>query len=108
MDEIVSKFYEFSDVLQVQVGELAKNPFQIEMFLSNLEEEPVVNETIEIDPEMIRREKIKQKAKDLKLYSIMQSEKGVCCMIDNEILYEGDLIEDFQVKKIRAYMIFLY
>ena len=100
MDEIVSKFYEFSDVLQVQVGELIKNPFQIETFLTSLAEEPVVNETIEIDPEMIRRERIRQKAKDMKLYSIMQSEKGVCCMIDNEILYEGDLIEDFQVKKI--------
>jgi hypothetical protein len=100
MDEIVSKFYEFSDVLQVQVGELAKNPFQIEMFLTSLTEEPVENETIEIDPEKIRQERIRQKAKDMKLYSTMQSEKGVCCMIDNEILYEGDFIGDFQVKKI--------
>ena len=31
MDEIVKKFYEFSDVLQVKVSELAKNPFSLEI-----------------------------------------------------------------------------
>ena len=33
MDEIVQKFYEFSDVFQVKVGELAKNPFEVEGFV---------------------------------------------------------------------------
>jgi len=36
MDEIVKKFYEFSDVPQVEVNELAKNPFEVETFSANL------------------------------------------------------------------------
>ena len=61
---------------------------------------PASNKNDEIDSEMIWQEQIKRKAKDMKLFSIMQSEVGVCCMIDNKILYEGDLINDFTVKKI--------
>ncbi len=36
MDEIVKKFYEFSDVVQVKVSELAKNPFEVESFAKDL------------------------------------------------------------------------
>src|SRR4030042_245527 len=32
MDEIGKRFYEFSDVFQVGVGELVKNPFEVEVF----------------------------------------------------------------------------
>ena len=98
MDEIVNKFYEFSNVIQIDVSELVKNPFELETFLANLKDND--DDTSPIDAEMILKEQIRQKAKDMKLYSTMQSEKGVCCMIDNKILYEGDIIEDFTVKKI--------
>lgn len=100
MDEIVSKFYEFSDVLQVQVDELVKNPFQIEMFLSSLKDKthaPIVEKPVPIDPEAIWRQKIRQKAEEMKLDSIMQSDMGKCCMINNKILYVGDSIEEFKV-----------
>ncbi len=101
MDEIVSKFYEFSDVLQVQVSELVKNPFQLELFLSNLNSKPSVDEKpVEIDTETIWRQQIRQKAKDLQLDSIMQSDKGKCCMINNKILYVGNSIKDFKVDQI--------
>lgn len=101
MDEIVSKFYEFSDVLQVQVSELVKNPFQLELFLSSLESESLAGEeTTEIDTEAFWREQIKQKAKDMQLDSIMQSDKGKCCMISNKILYVGDMIDDYTVEQI--------
>ena len=99
MDEIVSKFYEFSDVLQVQVSELAKNPFQLELFLSKVKS-PIAEKPIEIDPEMIWQQQIRQKAKDMQLDSIMQSDKGKCCMINNKILYVGDSIDDFKVHQI--------
>ena len=36
MGEIVKKFYEFSDVVQVKVNELVKNPFEVEGFAKNL------------------------------------------------------------------------
>ena len=99
MDEIVKKFYEFSNVIQVQVSELTKNPFQLETFVATLKGE---NENSSLNAEMIWREQVKNKAKGMKLYSTMQSDKGVCCMIDNKILYEGDIIDDFEVKKINT------
>jgi hypothetical protein len=104
MDEIVNKFYEFSDVFQVQVSELAKNPFELETFVINLNSD---DDTPKIDAGMILREQIKLKAKDMKLYSVMQSRKGVCCMIDNKILYEGDTIDNFVVKQINNDLVLL-
>jgi hypothetical protein len=99
MDEIVNKFYEFSDVLQVEVSELAKNPFQLELFLSQLESENG-EEMNEIDAEAFWREQIKQKAEEMQLDSIMQSDNGKCCMINNKILYVGDTIEEYTIEQI--------
>ncbi|MBN2590069.1 MAG: hypothetical protein JXA96_09415 [Sedimentisphaerales bacterium] len=99
MDEIVNKFYEFSDVFQVQVSELVKNPFQLESFLSTLKENSE-NDTSMIDAGVMLEEEIRHKARGMKLVSVMESEKGVCCMIQNKILYEGEDIDDFVVKKI--------
>jgi len=101
MDQIVQKFYEFSDVLQVRVNELVKNPFELEMFLSNLmgKLDPKETET-EVDPEKIRQQRIRQKANDLKLASIIKSEQGRCCMINGRIFYEGELINGFKVAQV--------
>jgi len=101
MDEIVRKFYEFSNVLQVKVGELVKNPFKLELFSANVKEEPRVEIKVpEIDTEMIKQRQIRQKAQEMQLLSIMQSDQGKCCMIGNKILYEGDCIGDFKVRQI--------
>ena len=110
MDEIVRKFYEFSDVLQVKVDELAKNPFILEMFVTGLNVIPEVEEEAEeVDPEEMWRQQIKMKADKLELQSIMLSQPSMqnarsvnryCCMIDNEILYEGDLIGGFRILQI--------
>ena len=99
MDEIVSKFYEFSDVLQVQVGELVKNPFRLQMFLAG-EETEVAEMVTEVDAETLWRQQIQQKAKGLELLSIMQTGRGNCCMIGSDILYEGDSTEGFKVRQI--------
>jgi len=49
---------------------------------------------------MMRQQQLRQQAKDMQLLSIMQSERGNCCMIDDRILYEGDSIKSFTVKQI--------
>ncbi len=96
MDEIVKKFYEFSDVQQVKVDELVKNPFKHELFLVGVEEISDTEEgDFDIDAEMMR-----QQTKNMQLLSLMQSEQGNCCMIDDKILYEGDLIKGFKVSQI--------
>ena len=101
MDEIVKKFYEFSDVPQVQANELVKNPFELETFLGDVK---VTSDTEERDydseAERMRRQQLRQQTKNLQLLSIMQSDQGNCCMIDDSILYEGDLIRGFRVCQI--------
>ena len=101
MDKIVKKFYEFSDVQQLNVNELAKNPFKREIFLGSLKD---ISDTEErdsdIDIEMMRKQQLRQQAKNMRLLSIMQSDQGNCCMIDDRILYEGDSIKGFSVKQI--------
>lgn len=98
MDKVVNKFYELSDVLQVKVGELVKNPFKLELATT---EEPRVEITVpEVDTEMLKQRQIRQEAKEMQLLSIMQSDRGKCCMIGDKILYEGEYIKDFKVHQI--------
>jgi hypothetical protein len=37
IDQMLGKFYQFADVDQVEVGELNRNPFRHELYLSNLD-----------------------------------------------------------------------
>jgi preprotein translocase subunit SecG len=100
MDQIVKKFYESSNVLQVQVNELVKNPFELELFLSDLRGKVDLQEgDIGVNSEMFKQQQVRQMSKDMQLKSIMKmpANKRSCCMIDDKILYEGDLIKGFKV-----------
>jgi hypothetical protein len=99
MDEIVKKFYEFSDVVQVKVDELVKNPFEVEGFMKDLKTGAPVEDP-RAQAELLRRQQLEQKAKTLKLLSIMRSEQGDCCMINDRILRQGDTIEGFKIVRI--------
>ena len=95
MDQIVKKFYEFSDVQQVRVYELAKNPFEHQIFLANVHESSDTKDG-DIDKEsMLRRQ-----AGIMELLTICQTKQGNCCMIGDDILYEGDNIRGFKVCRI--------
>jgi len=100
MDEIVKKFYEFSDVFQVKVSELVKNPFEVEGFVKNLKGDLPVDGDPRVQAELVRRQRLQQEASTLRLLSIMRSEAGPCCMINDQILRQGDRIEDFTVREI--------
>jgi len=100
MDEIVKKFYEFSDVVQVKVNELVKNPFEVEGFAKDLQDD-VIPEDPAAQAELMRRQRLAQQAKALKLLSIMRSPgQGTCCMINDQILRQGDVIEEFKIVEI--------
>jgi preprotein translocase subunit SecG len=92
MDEIVKKFYEFSDVQQVELSELVKNPFERDGFWGN-PRKIADTEKEKPDTDLMRQQR-------LQLLCIMQSAQGNCCMIDDKILYEGDSIEGFKVRQI--------
>jgi preprotein translocase subunit SecG len=99
MDEIVGKFNEFSDVKQVGVDELAKNPFEHQMFSSEMPKK-ADNENQGAMAELLRQQQLWQQSREMQLLTIMQSENGNCCMIDDKILYKGDTIRDFIVTNI--------
>lgn len=100
MDEIVSKFYEFSDVFQVGVSELVKNPFEVESFMGAIKEEVVPQQDDRAKAALIQREKMKKEAGKLALLSVMRSEDGNACMINDRILRQGSSIEGFVVTRI--------
>jgi len=100
MDEIVQKFYEFSDVVQVKVNELSKNPFEVEGFARDLGPAVLVEDP-QAQAELIRRQRMEQQARTLKLLTIMRSaEQGNCCMINDRILRQGDTLEGFRIAQI--------
>ncbi len=100
MDEIVKKFYEFSDVIQVKANELAKNPFEVEGFAQDLSAGAGIDDPAG-QAEFLRRQRLEQQAKTLKLVSIMRSaEQGTCCMINDQILRQGDVIDGFKIVEI--------
>jgi len=99
MGEIVNKFYEFSDVVQVKVNELVKNPFEVEGFMKDLKTTASVDDP-QAQAELIRRQRLEQQVKTLKLLSIMRSDQGNCCMINDRILRQGDALEGFKVVQI--------
>ena len=75
LEKIVKKFYEFSDFEQVNVNELSKNPFRIDNSLTG------IKPTSDLSQMTIARS-------ELELLSIMSSENGYCCMINDKILYK--------------------
>jgi hypothetical protein len=102
MDEIVKRFYEFSDVFQVGVTELAKNPFEVEVFAGAIKEDGGKAEDEKAKAALLQRERLKQLASNLQLLSVMRSEQGNCCMINDRILRQGEIIEGFTISEIRG------
>jgi len=98
-DEIVKKFYQFSDVAQVRVGELVKNPFEVEGFAKDLKTTAVAENPL-AQAELIRRQRMQQQASTLKLLSIMRSEQSTSCMINDQILRQGDEVGGFMIARI--------
>ncbi len=96
MDEIVGKFYEFSEVPQVKANELAKNPFELETTSGNLKS----GAEIEMDARALWQQQLRQNSKGMQLWSVMQTQQGYRCMINDEILGEGDSINGFKVSQI--------
>jgi hypothetical protein len=96
VEDIVGRFTQISAVDQVNVAELKKNPFRRDLVLGAAEP-PAPNAA---DQESVRKEEIKRQAGKLQLLSIMNSDKGDCCMINDKILNVGQAVDGFIVSKI--------
>jgi hypothetical protein len=100
INEIVRKFDEFSDVLQVEVTELSKDPFDAQPYMKDIPEEIPTEVDDAAKAAMLRRRKMQESARQLKLISVMQSDGSSSCMINDAILREGDLVGDFRITAI--------
>ena len=100
MDRIVKKFYEFSDVFQVQVNELVKDPFEAQVFAKEIEQEVLASDDVGVQAALIRKQRARERADTLEFLSVMESDKGNACMINDRILQEGDEIKGFLIKRI--------
>ena len=98
MDEIVQKFYEFSDVYQVEVDELTKNPFQLVAMPAGLSHEDSSKEEEEQVNMLVQQ--FEQEKKGLSLVCIMESDSGECCMINDVLLKPGERVDNFVVEQI--------
>jgi uncharacterized membrane protein YciS (DUF1049 family) len=93
LESIVKKFYEFADFEQVDVKDLSKNPFRADEAnagaagLNKLH--PIVAQS------------------EFELLTIMATEKGNCCMINDKLLYEGDSIDGLTVTEITEHSVTL-
>lgn len=97
MGQIVEKFHQLSEVEQIAVSELKKNPFKRDTGLDSLQDAAKADSS----RKLILRKQTEEKAKQLKLWSIMASDKGGCCMINNSILYVGDTVDGFTVTAVK-------
>jgi preprotein translocase subunit SecG len=104
MDAIVKKFYEFSDVFQVKVSELTKNPFEVEGGVKTEKPNPVVAEDPLLRAQMQRNQRLQQQVSTLKLLCITQpgqnGSRDFYCVINDQQLRQGDKVEDFTVRRI--------
>jgi hypothetical protein len=100
IDNVVSKFNEFSNVLQVKVNELQKNPFEHQKYsVTVLSPEQELMESA-AERQRAVRNTLEQEATGMQLLSIMKSPKGNSCMINDKMLNKGDTIDGWQVMEI--------
>ena len=94
MDSVASRFSQASELGQITVTDLKKNPFRQEYSLEQPAEDMSESQTI------MRKEEMQRRAGLLKLWSITARETNSCCMINDKVLYVGDSIQGFVVKDI--------
>ena len=97
MDSVVGRFYQASELGQIEVQELKKNPFCIE---ASQAEEKKEEKKQELEKQQQRRMQIEAEAAQLDLFGITRRDQGNCCMINDKILFVGNQINGFTVQSI--------
>jgi preprotein translocase subunit SecG len=100
IDNVVGKFYEFSNVLQVRVTDLKKNPFEHKNYANTEVANIPSEEESALEQEKTIKFNLEKEATGMQLLSIMKSPRGNSCMINDRILHKGDKIENWEVAAI--------
>ncbi|MBN2512336.1 MAG: hypothetical protein JXB18_05310 [Sedimentisphaerales bacterium] len=93
MKNVTGRLNHLSEVGQIAVKDLKKNPFTREMTAGEVS---LDNRT----QMQILMEQARKQAAGLELWSITASPRGACCMINDKVLYIGDEINGFKVTEI--------
>ncbi|HML75478.1 MAG TPA: hypothetical protein PKB02_13395 [Anaerohalosphaeraceae bacterium] len=93
MKNVTGRLNHLSEVGQIDVKDLKKNPFTREMTSGEIS---LDNRT----QMQILMEQARKQAAGLELWSITASPRGACCMINDKVLYAGDEINGFKVSEI--------
>lgn len=97
MDTVVDRFYQFSSVGQVGVEDLKKNPFKRELGAGQAEDD---FDNLQKNQMLLLEDKVRRAAAGLQLWSVTASPRGVCCMLNDKVLYVGDEINGLTVTHI--------
>jgi len=89
LDQVAERFYQFSNINQVPSDQLVKNPFVYSGDIASIL--PAIKKS---------GYKSDENKSHFRLWSIMESDQGRCCMINDKILYVGDSIEGLSVTQI--------
>lgn len=96
MESVSGRFFQFNNVDQVGVEELKKNPF-----IRNDIDADSGSSDGGASQELAQ---IQQEAQvismGMELWSVTETPKGICCMIDEKVLYQGDTYKNMTVKSI--------
>ena len=99
MGAVIDRFYKFSEVEQVEVNELRKNPFAHD-FGGGSNIELTGSSAFQTSLDEATKAELKKKASQLQLWSVMESAENGCAMINDKLLYVGDSVSGFVVRKI--------
>ncbi len=91
MQDILDKFYKFSEFEQISVSELKKNPFAKNSDIQSVDS---------LMSENMDSKRGTTYIQNLKLWSVIDSNGRKSCMIGDKILTEGDSILNYQVSQI--------
>ncbi len=94
MDTVSGRFTQASELGQITVADLKKNPFRQEWTL----DQPT--EDLSAAQSLMKKEEMQRKAAQLQLWSITNRPENPCCMIQDKVLYVGDTMAGFTVQEI--------
>lgn len=92
INTVGNRFYQQNMLGQISVDELKKNPFK---------RDTVVGVEDNIDLQQKRRQ-LETAAAALQLWSITETPKGLCCMINDKVFYVGDEVNGLRIHQIKT------
>jgi hypothetical protein len=100
MNTVVGRFYQFSNVSQISVDELKKNPFRRELDYGPVQTPD--NETMAAQQRQMLMAEARNQSGKMELWSITSTPRGMCCMIGDKVYYVGDLVGAMKIQSIES------